>query len=220
MEVKHPQTHLRIYLDDETLEKRPTPNGWLRARWPEEVIELLKLNAYSAYQGGFAIVSDISLDHDLADEQAAKKEERAERTGYDVLLFLEEMVSNDPDYPIPNVVIHTANPVGRDKMIGALESIKRIRDKSESLWKAKKASREDILSVIVHSDEICFTVLSTFKLLVDDLDDLIEQVKQKFNVEIDSNWSANDDDIWYTFKDEIEPELGDEIEEFFNSAGL
>ena len=55
---------------------------------------------------------------------------------------------------------------------------------------------------------------------MDDLDDLIEQVKQKFNVEIDSNWSASDDDICYTFKDEIEPELGDEIEEFFNSAGL
>ena len=33
---------ISIYLDDETEEKRPTPEGWIRCRWPEEVIEYLK----------------------------------------------------------------------------------------------------------------------------------------------------------------------------------
>ena len=55
---------MKIFLDDE----RPTPNGWIGLRWPEEVIELLTTKN----------VTEISLDHDLGDD--------AHGTGYDVLL--------------------------------------------------------------------------------------------------------------------------------------
>ncbi len=53
---------VKVYLDD----CRPTPAGWVPARWPEEVIRLLE-------QGD---VAQLSLDHDLGDD--------AHGTGYDV----------------------------------------------------------------------------------------------------------------------------------------
>ncbi|PZP08852.1 MAG: hypothetical protein DI621_07230 [Pseudomonas protegens] len=51
---------MKIYLDDE----RQTPQGWVRTYWPDEVIALLKA-------GG---VEDISLDHDLGDDQRGKRQ--------------------------------------------------------------------------------------------------------------------------------------------------
>jgi len=61
---------MKIYLDD----LRPTPDGWIHAYWPNEVIEYLKT-------GGVEI---ISLDHDLGDDERG--------TGYDVVLWIEEAV--------------------------------------------------------------------------------------------------------------------------------
>ena len=45
---------LKVFLDDE----RITPDGWVRAYWPEDVIELLITGQ----------VSELSLDHDLGDD--------------------------------------------------------------------------------------------------------------------------------------------------------
>ena len=56
---------MKIYLDDE----RPIPEGWVGARWPEDVIRLLEA-------GG---VTHVSLDHDLGDDEHG--------TGYDVVLW-------------------------------------------------------------------------------------------------------------------------------------
>ncbi len=61
----------RVFLDDE----RATPEGWVRVYWPDEAIELLETNA----------VAEISLDHDLGDDERG--------TGYDVVLWIEEAVA-------------------------------------------------------------------------------------------------------------------------------
>jgi hypothetical protein len=58
---------MRVYLDD----TRTAPEGWVQARWPEEVIELLKTGQVEA----------LSLDHDLG----AEGPEADFRTGYAVL---------------------------------------------------------------------------------------------------------------------------------------
>ena len=84
---------MRIYLDD----TRPAPAGWLAARWPDEVIKLLKTGE----------VTHLSLDHDLGDDDRG--------TGYDVLVWLEEQVILHAFTP-PEIVIHTANPVARRRM--------------------------------------------------------------------------------------------------------
>lgn len=98
---------LRIYLDDE----RETPPGWVRAYWPDEAITRLE-------KGN---VSEISLDHDLGDDERG--------TGYDVLLWIEEAVATRGFRP-PKMQVHSANSSARDKMELAIKSIERLAEKN------------------------------------------------------------------------------------------
>lgn len=94
---------MNVYLDDE----RVTPEGWVRAFWPEEVIKLLK--------GGQ--VAELSLDHDLGDDEHG--------TGYTVLLWLEEQVALHGMVP-PKICVHSANSSARLKMEAAIRSIYKL----------------------------------------------------------------------------------------------
>jgi hypothetical protein len=91
---------VKVFLDD----LRDTPEGWIRAYWPEDVIELLKSNN----------VIELSLDHDLGDDEHG--------TGYDVLLWIEEQVFCQGFQP-PYITIHSANSSARMKMHAAIISI-------------------------------------------------------------------------------------------------
>lgn len=99
---------LKIFLDD----VREAPKGWVKVTTARQAIEYLK----------YYPVDEISLDHDLGP--------RKRQTGYDVLLWLEELVveGNEFGQPNPNTLpkihIHTSNPVARKRMEQALESIK------------------------------------------------------------------------------------------------
>lgn len=95
-------TGLRVWLDDE----RPAPEGWVSCRWPGEVISLLESEQ----------VATVSLDHDLGDDSRG--------TGYDVLLWLEEAVARYGFVP-PEILIHTANPAARTRMLAAVDAIAR-----------------------------------------------------------------------------------------------
>nr|WP_255665619.1 cyclic-phosphate processing receiver domain-containing protein [Myxococcus sp. AS-1-15] len=90
-------------MDDE----RPTPEGWVAVRWPEEAIALL--------EGGQVV--ELSLDHDLGDDEHG--------TGYDVLLWLEEAVATRGFVP-PRVRVHSANSSARQKMELAIVRIERF----------------------------------------------------------------------------------------------
>lgn len=94
---------MKVFLDDE----RATPQGWVRAFWPEEVIELLKTGQ----------VTELSLDHDLGDDEHG--------TGYTALLWLEEEVAERGMAP-PKIHVHSANSSARLKMEAAIESIYRF----------------------------------------------------------------------------------------------
>jgi hypothetical protein len=65
-------------------------------------------------------VEILSLDHDLG---LIDPETLEEKTGYDVVLYLEQHPNLMPE----NVQVHSANPVGRRRMLLALESIERRR---------------------------------------------------------------------------------------------
>ena len=95
---------LKVFLDDE----RPTPDGWTRAYWPDEAIEHLKSGA----------VTEISLDHDLGDDERG--------TGYDVLLWIEEQVALH-GFEAPTISVHSANSSARQKMEAAIAAIWRLR---------------------------------------------------------------------------------------------
>lgn len=81
---------MKVYLDDE----RIVPDGWIQVRWPDEAIKYLESG----------VVTHLSLDHDLGDDQRG--------TGYDVLLWIARKVILH-QYAQPEIFIHTANPAAR-----------------------------------------------------------------------------------------------------------
>ena len=98
---------LKIWLDDE----RPAPDEtWMKEKWPPMALHFIK--------AGMCDV--ISLDHDLG----------CEYTGYDVLKTIERWIAEKiiPVGWVPEIRIHTANPVGRKNMELALDSIRRLAD--------------------------------------------------------------------------------------------
>lgn len=103
---------MRVYLDD----VRPIPSGWHGARWPAEVIDMIQNCS----------VEELSLDHDLGDTALAEQENRKERTGYDVLLWIEEQVATTVFIPPPVIHVHSSNGPGVAKMQAAITQIKRL----------------------------------------------------------------------------------------------
>jgi hypothetical protein len=94
---------VKVYLD----ECRPTPAGWVPARWPQEVIRLLE-------QGG---VAELSLSHELGDD--------AHGTGYDVLTWITEAVVGRGFQP-PRIRVHSATPAAGQRMLQAISTIERL----------------------------------------------------------------------------------------------
>jgi len=93
---------MKVFLDDE----RITPDGWTRVYWPDEAIALLETGQ----------VTEISLDHDLGDDQRG--------TGYDVVLWIEEAVMTHGFIP-PKIAVHSANASARQKMEAGIRAIEK-----------------------------------------------------------------------------------------------
>lgn len=94
-----------LWVDDE----RPMPDGFdLRAKTAELAIEIL--------ESGLA-VHKISLDHDLG----------AFGSGYDIAKWIEEQAYYGK---LPRIAwnVHSANPVGRDRMTAALKNADKFWD--------------------------------------------------------------------------------------------
>lgn len=108
--------------------------GWDVVRNYEEFVVYIKENG---------IPDLISFDHDLADEHYVPQEywdhyedskscqeerypDYKEKTGYDCLNFLLEiLMENRKELPLPKILFHTANPVGRDNMKKSVMSFNR-----------------------------------------------------------------------------------------------
>lgn len=97
----------KLYLDD----MRDAPKGWDRVHTAKECVEVLATQQYDT----------ISLDHDLGEDQP---------TGYDVLVWIEETIQQHKEFKIPTIFIHTDNPVGRIRMVQALQNIWRIKNEN------------------------------------------------------------------------------------------
>jgi len=96
---------MKLYIDD----LRPCPNGYVLARTYAEALDQLRSNTFD----------EISLDHDLGEE----------KTGYDILCWIEWQVFTLAPDDFANTVlkVHSANPVGRQRMLQVIESIKTIK---------------------------------------------------------------------------------------------
>lgn len=97
-----------LWLDD----VRPAPPGWTWVRTPEDAIQALASGC----------VARVSLDFDLG-----LAPDGSELTGYSVVRWLEaEVAEGRWTEPLPELVIHSANPVGRARIERAIQAIRRL----------------------------------------------------------------------------------------------
>ena len=107
---------MKIWLDD----IREAPKGWTRCFGPDQVIEFI--------EGGE--VEEISLDYDLG----LVDDRGIDRNGEDVLKWIEQqLVERGDSFQLPVIKIHSANPVGRQRLQRALEAIHRRADGSDGI---------------------------------------------------------------------------------------
>jgi hypothetical protein len=97
---------LKLWLDDE----RPAPEGWVWVKTVEEAEDAFLATDDSVNPGGDTI-TDVSADHDLG----------TDRTGYDLLLWLERAAHDGTWHP--KVEIHTMNAGALPKMRQAADRI-------------------------------------------------------------------------------------------------
>jgi Cyclic-phosphate processing Receiver domain len=96
---------MKLWLDD----RRPPPDAeWEWVKTPKEAIAHLEA-------GDVAV---ISFDHDLGFEGDH------EMTGYEVLLWIEEAVAIR-GYRPPEMLVHSANPPGHERLLRGIAAISR-----------------------------------------------------------------------------------------------
>jgi hypothetical protein len=93
---------IKVWLDDE----RKAPSGWVSFKTVPELI--------SFYEKNYKDIVEISLDHDLGEYTY---------TGYEFLKWLEKKVHYDEFNSVPKINVHSANPVGKKRMLQAIKSI-------------------------------------------------------------------------------------------------
>ena len=94
---------LKLWVDD----IRPAPEGWIWAKDYSEAMIYIRTGN----------VSQISLDHDLG--------ESSEKTGYDIACQIEAL-SHSGQIPPMAWSVHSANPIGKKRIISALTSAEKF----------------------------------------------------------------------------------------------
>jgi len=97
---------MKLWLDDVRVPGLHGALGFAWAKTADEAIEILKTGE----------VTFASLDHDLSVE-ATMGNWRNERTGYDVVCWMEQ----NGVWPRDGVRVHSQNPVGRERMQVVIE---------------------------------------------------------------------------------------------------
>ena len=97
---------MKLWLDDI---RKPWMHGYIGFEWAKTVDEAIALLETGR-------VTFASLDHDLS-EKATLGNWEGERTGYDVVLWME---ANNV-WPSDGVVVHSLNPAGRARMQAVID---------------------------------------------------------------------------------------------------
>lgn len=84
---------MKLWVDDE----RPAPPGWVPARTLAVAMDYLS----------YGLVDEMSLDHDLGGDETTRR----------IVLTLAEVPAMWPKV----IHVHTANPVGREWLVGMIE---------------------------------------------------------------------------------------------------
>ena len=98
---------MKLYVDD----VRQAPEGWQLAKTAGTAIAILMRET----------IEELSLDHDLGDPEAG--------TGYDVIVWLEEKAFSGNWQHVPPVIwVHSANPIGRQRIQAGIDAIEQVRN--------------------------------------------------------------------------------------------
>ena len=95
---------MKLWLDD----KRWAPKDWIHAQTVDTCIQVLKTRQ----------VSHVSFDNDLGE---------GEQEGYIALNWLEEIVHDDPSFPLPEITVHSANAGRVPSMRQTAAKLEKIR---------------------------------------------------------------------------------------------
>lgn len=109
---------LKLFVDDI---RDPLDNTWIIIRDFDVAIELLSKSN----------VDLISLDHDLSE---------CKKTGYDIIKWIEEKTFKDISYLPPKIIVHSANPVGKNNIEVTIKSINKIINERDTIIKEKVVS--------------------------------------------------------------------------------
>lgn len=90
----------KMFIDDERM---PPDDSWVVVRSSSEALVYIRANGMPTH---------MSLDHDLGGDDTT-------------MVFLKNLIIVFPFGPIPDYVVHSANPIGRLNMISYLESWKK-----------------------------------------------------------------------------------------------
>ena len=114
---------LNIYLDDV---RTPTEGDWVVVRSYDQFVS-------NVMYIGLENIEVISLDHDLGDSAMLEYYNNVkdnykldysnikEKTGYDCCKYLVNL-SMDSGIPLPQVYVHSANPIGSGNMMGSINN--------------------------------------------------------------------------------------------------
>ena len=98
---------IKVYLDD----LRTPPAGFTLVKDARTAIELITED--------WEIIEEISLDHDLGNEELYGN-------GYQVVCEIEDFVFNTRPTHLPYIHVHSANPIGRKRMEYGIRNIERM----------------------------------------------------------------------------------------------
>lgn len=113
----------KLYLDDV---RTPTEGDWIVVRNYDEFVEQINLHGLESFEV-------ISLDHDLGEgamieyytnvkrNYSLDYSNIKEKTGYDCCKFLVSL-SMTKNIPLPQIYIHSANPIGSANMMGYINN--------------------------------------------------------------------------------------------------
>lgn len=100
---------MKLWIDD----VRPAPNGWKHVKTASEAISCIESEN---------TITHISFDHDLGEGNGS---------GYEVVCVVEERIYNGM-MKMPEMCVHSANPVGATRIQQAIDTIKRHGGLQES----------------------------------------------------------------------------------------
>ena len=98
---------IKVYLDD----LRIPPHGYTLVKNARTAIDFIT--------SSWDMIEEISLDHDLGDEETCGN-------GYQVVCEMEDFVYNTRPTHLPYIHVHSANPIGRRRMEFGIKNIERM----------------------------------------------------------------------------------------------